>query len=206
VERADGTCEWYLAGQRHRDGDLPAVEIASGQREWWRNGARHREGDAPAIVHANGKREWWRNGRRHRGNGPAIEGPRGRALGWYLRGIPVPEHVVTRPETITAHAIGQEHNAELRRIMMERMGTERFIAQFGADRVHEDQCGVLWRREVGRDDVWAAVEVVNGTEEPDGSVKHYFLRVPPQMRTATEAVAWTYGMTVEEYRQVVVRT
>ena len=37
------------------------------------------------------------------------------------------------------------------------------------------------------------VEVVNATPEPDGSYRHYFLQVPPGVRTAREAVAWTFG-------------
>ena len=37
------------------------------------------------------------------------------------------------------------------------------------------------------------VEVVNSTPEPDGSHRRYFLRVPPDTRTAREAVAWTFG-------------
>jgi hypothetical protein len=33
------------------------------------------------------------------------------------------------------------------------------------------------------------VEVENATVEPDGTRKHYLLRVPPHMRTARDAVA-----------------
>jgi hypothetical protein len=43
------------------------------------------------------------------------------------------------------------------------------------------------------------IEVVNRTPEPDGSWKHYHLRVPPNMRTAHEAVAWTFEKTPAEY-------
>ena len=43
------------------------------------------------------------------------------------------------------------------------------------------------------------VEVVNSTPEPDGSRRTYFLRVPPTTRTATAAVAWTFGMRESEY-------
>jgi hypothetical protein len=50
------------------------------------------------------------------------------------------------------------------------------------------------------------VEVMNGTPEVDGSRKTYWLRVPPWVRTAGEAVAWTYGMTADEYRGLSVRT
>jgi hypothetical protein len=43
------------------------------------------------------------------------------------------------------------------------------------------------------------VEVVNRTREPDGRFRHYWLRVPPTMRTAREAVAWTFNMPAERY-------
>ena len=42
--------------------------------------------------------------------------------------------------------------------------------------------------------VGAAVEIVNGTPEEDGTFKRYFLQVPANMRSAREAVAWTYGL------------
>jgi hypothetical protein len=50
------------------------------------------------------------------------------------------------------------------------------------------------------------VEVVNATPEPDGTRKHFFLQVPAHMRTAREAVAWTYGMSEHAYSRLIVRT
>jgi hypothetical protein len=44
------------------------------------------------------------------------------------------------------------------------------------------------------------VEVENSTPEPDGSFKRYFLRVPPTMRDADSAIAWTFRMSKEEYQ------
>ncbi|MBW2672215.1 MAG: hypothetical protein JRD89_02215 [Deltaproteobacteria bacterium] len=41
--------------------------------------------------------------------------------------------------------------------------------------------------------------MVDSSPEPDGSYKHYFLQVPPDMRTAQEAVARTFDMTGGEY-------
>jgi hypothetical protein len=41
--------------------------------------------------------------------------------------------------------------------------------------------------------------VVNSTPEPDGTSRTYFLRVPPNIRTARAGVAWTFGLTEEEY-------
>lgn len=43
------------------------------------------------------------------------------------------------------------------------------------------------------------VEVRNATAEPDGTFKTYFLRVPPTIRSARAAVAWTFGLDAEAY-------
>jgi len=43
------------------------------------------------------------------------------------------------------------------------------------------------------------VKVINQTPEPDGTRKVYFLRVPPTIITAKEAVAWTFDQPGEEY-------
>jgi hypothetical protein len=45
------------------------------------------------------------------------------------------------------------------------------------------------------------VKVVNSTPEPDGSFKDYLLRVPPDIRTPREAVAWTFA--TDDYRPAV---
>ena len=44
------------------------------------------------------------------------------------RGMPVPDRVAFSPETITVDEILQEQNLEFRRVLVERMGPERFIA------------------------------------------------------------------------------
>jgi hypothetical protein len=66
--------------------------------------------------------------------------------------------------------------------------------------VHHDDFGRLW--DAGRDgrgEPIRVLEVVNATPEADGSSRHYFLRVPPSVRTAHEAVAWTFGLGTGEY-------
>jgi hypothetical protein len=55
-------------------------------------------------------------------------------------------------------------------------------------------------------DAWAAIEVVNGTPEPDGTRKRYFPQVPPNMLTARSAIAWTCGFTARQYRGLLMRT
>ena len=43
------------------------------------------------------------------------------------------------------------------------------------------------------------VRVINSTAEPDGTHRVYYLGVPSTVSTPQEAVAWTFGMTAEEY-------
>ena len=76
------------------------------------------------------------------------------------------------------------------------------VEQGGAYRVVEDETGILWRQR-WRWEAWAAVEVVNGTPEPDGTYKRYFLQVPPTVRTPREGVAWSYGLSERQYRLVI---
>jgi hypothetical protein len=66
----------------------------------------------------------------------------------------------------------------------------------------DERYGTLWRRNVSGDEPIVMVEVVNSTREPDGSFKRYWLRVPPDMKTAREAVAWTFNVPAERYAPV----
>jgi hypothetical protein len=43
------------------------------------------------------------------------------------------------------------------------------------------------------------VKVLNGTPEPDGTRKLYFLTVPPGTKTCKEAIAWTFGVDAKDY-------
>ncbi|WP_416968823.1 DUF6745 domain-containing protein [Streptomyces sp. 4F14] len=137
-------------------------------------------------------------GRLDRGDGPALAFPDGFALcAW--RGMPVPPDFLDELRTLVPQRIQAEENAELRRVMLEFYGYERYLADSGAKPVHRDETGVLWRIEMGIDEPVVMVEVVNSTPEPDGSRNVYWLRVPPRTRTAREGVAWTFGLSAEAY-------
>lgn len=74
VETVGGTTTWYLAGKRHRIGDLPAAINSQGARWWFQRGVLHRENDMPAAIFADGTRHWYWRGERHRGgNRPACK-------------------------------------------------------------------------------------------------------------------------------------
>lgn len=143
--------------------------------------------------------------RLHSASGPALQFCDGWSV-WAWKGVEVPRRLIEQPEQITLAAIDGADNVQVRRCMIEIMTPERYVRLGGAVRVAEDETGILWRRIWLSFDAWAAVEVINATPEADGTHKHYFLQVPPDLRTAREAVAWTYGLTPKAYSNLVART
>lgn len=144
-------------------------------------------------------------GRLHCKDGPALAYADGwRRFAW--KGIEVPSAFIQHPERITLNAIDSQTDIFVRRCLIEMVTPKRFIHMGGADLIMRDETGTLWRRTWPRGDGWAAVEVINGTPGPDGQLERYVLQVPPELETARAAVAWTYGMTEQQYRSLVRRT
>ena len=137
-------------------------------------------------------------GRLHCETGPSISFQSGWGL-WHWHGVRIGRDTVEQPERLSVSRIESERNAERRRVMIERYGQARYMIDSGAKLVHEDARGRLWQHST-RWGEQTIVEVRNSTPEPGGSVKTYFLRVPPGMRSASEAVAWTFGLTEETYQ------
>ncbi|WP_214104869.1 DUF6745 domain-containing protein [Acrocarpospora catenulata] len=137
-------------------------------------------------------------GRLHRAVGPALAFPDGFALhAWH--GMPVPAEFGAAMADLSVARIREEPNAELRRVMLEHFGFDRYLLESGAEAMHRDETGVLWKAEVADDEPLVMVEVVNSTPEPDGTSRTSFLRVPPWTTTARQGVAWTFGLSAEEY-------
>ena len=108
--------------------------------------------------------------------------------GWalfYIHGVRVTRQIVEAPETLTVKQIQDEPNAEVRRVMVERFGHERYLREAGAKLVAEQswdcrrvgpsgdfeddvEVGKLWRIELRDDEPLVMVEVVNSTPEPIG--------------------------------------
>ncbi len=140
-------------------------------------------------------------GRLDNGEGPALAFSDGFALhAW--RGMPVPAVFLRELASLTPQRIRTEENAELRRVMLEYYGYDRYLAESGARPVHTDETGTLWRIALDDDEDVVMVEVLNSTPEPDGTHRTYWLRVLPTTRTAKEGVAWTFGLAEEAYEPV----
>ncbi|MBX9691328.1 MAG: hypothetical protein K2Z81_03020 [Cyanobacteria bacterium] len=139
------------------------------------------------------------NGRPHCSDGPAIAFRDGWGLyAWH--GIPVPKFVIEEPEKINPREIEREQNVEIRRIMIERYGEGQYLIDSGAKKVHSDKYGTLYRKEIEDDEPLVMVKVINASPEVDGTSKTYFIRVPPGVSTAREAVAWSFGLDESDYK------
>ena len=147
------------------------------------------------------------------GNRPHCEDGAAFVLGdwqeYFWHGLLVTDQIILRPHELTAQQALAESNAEIRRVLIERIGNERFTEEAKAEKVAVDDWGTLWRIPVPNDEPFTFVEVVNSTAEPDGSWKHYRLRVRPSVKTPLEAVASTWRrnqngreMTASDYIQL----
>lgn len=138
--------------------------------------------------------------RTHHPTGPAIVYADDMKI-FCWRGTRVPESAITCNTSL--HVIDAEPNIEIRRILIERYGVQDFLLDTGVEIRQHDKFGSLYVKEVWGDEDIVMVHITNSTPEPDGQYRTYFLRVPPTIRTAREAVAWTFGMTAEEYDPIV---
>ncbi|MBN9396608.1 MAG: hypothetical protein J0H83_15270 [Candidatus Melainabacteria bacterium] len=126
--------------------------------------------------------------------------------GWGVfawHGVLVPPYVVLLPEPLTFDLIENEPNAEVRRVLIERFGLENYLREGNVIKIQQDECGILYRMNLPSEEPIIVVRVKNSTPEPDGSIKEYFLRVPPQMVRARQAVAWTFGLNEDEYQPAI---
>ena len=119
--------------------------------------------------------------------------------GWGLyawHGVRVPERVILAPESLTKEDWSAEHNAEVRRVMQERLGAERFIALLGATELHRDECGTLLEVALPED----PERVARYVRVQDTSTERiYHLRVPPTTQRARQGIAWTFAIPEAEY-------
>ncbi|MFJ1618169.1 MULTISPECIES: DUF6745 domain-containing protein [unclassified Streptomyces] len=186
---------WLAAFDGRGDRLDGLAEVARHAGWWWPYERVVVISERPEALHRD------EAGRLDRGDGPALAYRDGFALhAW--RGMPVPAEFLAELNSLTPKRIREEENAELRRVMLEFYGYDRYLTESGAEPVHRDETGVLWRIALDGDEDVTMVEVVNSTPEPDGTSRTYWLRVPPTTKTAKGGVAWTFGLQEDVYAPV----
>ncbi|RPK88491.1 MULTISPECIES: DUF6745 domain-containing protein [Streptomyces] len=186
---------WLAAFDGRGDRLTGLAEVARNAGWWWPYENVVVISERPDVLHRD------EAGRLDHGEGPALAYGDGFALhAW--RGMPVPAAFLAELSSLTPERIRAEENAELRRVMLEYYGYDRYLTESGAEPVHRDETGILWRIALDGDEDVVMVEVVNSTPEPDGTHRTYWLRVPPATRTAKDGVAWTFGLEGAAYAPV----
>ena len=106
--------------------------------------------------------------------------------------MPVTAQIAFFPETLKGPDILSERNAELRRVMIERVGFEKFIREVKAEILDTDRDRggerKLLRVPLEGDEAIVIVSILCPS-----TGRQYLVRVPPNSRTCHQAVAWTAG-------------
>ncbi len=132
--------------------------------------------------------------RLHNATGKALEyADAWGCFAWH--GVEVPERVILASETLTREDWKSAWNVEVRRVIQERMG-ERFVSELGGVVLDTGPHGVLYAVDL-EDDPEGVARYVQ-VRDPS-TAREYYVRVPPATQTAAEAVAWSFGRTIDEY-------
>jgi hypothetical protein len=101
-------------------------------------------------------------------------------------------------ERLLASYICKLPDAGLRHAAIRAMGLDRFVAAARLRPVQKDDAGELYL--VGPPvDPLAFVRVTDASPGPDSTARLHWLSVPSHVATAREAVAWTFGLSEQEY-------
>jgi hypothetical protein len=121
------------------------------------------------------------------------------------RGVFVDERIVFRPGTITAGEILAETNVERRRVMLERMGYERFFREARAEVLDADLDRGGERRLLRVPMPWDEDLVCVAVCCPSTG-RQFLLRVPPATTTCNQAAAWIAGFDDPAEYQPIIET
>lgn len=124
--------------------------------------------------------------------------PPGFRAGLRWSGVPVDARFVLQPGSLTGREVLLTRNVQRRRVLLDRLGVDQFLADVGGLVIDRD-------RDAGGERQLVQVPFEN--DEPLVAVLvrcpstggRYALRVPPFVRTCTEAVAWTANLSVTDY-------
>lgn len=124
---------------------------------------------------------------------------------YYLQGFPVPEVVIEDPDNVTMRDIQNEENAEIRRVIIEHLGSDRFakaldLEEIDSQFLNERQYTLLRTKTA---DEMARTKIQFVRVECASTDREYHLCIPIEIEDALEAVAWTFNMDKDTYNPAV---
>ena len=126
-------------------------------------------------------------GRLHNPNGMAVKYRDGWGC-WRINGVAVDEQIVMRPESQTIKQIGDEQNAEVRRVRIERYGWTKYLQESGAKCLNQRKNEIENTREALFAGPGMRVMVVTC---PTGRL--FSLPVPEEVKSCEQAHNWLAG-------------
>src|SRR5205823_146888 len=102
------------------------------------------------------------------------------------RGVPINARIAFQSKTITASEVLDTPNAELRRVLLERMGYKAFMVQAEAQVLHKDRDPGGERRLL-RVPLQGDEDLVCLSVFCPSTGRQYIIRVPPTMKTCHQA-------------------
>lgn len=126
----------------------------------------------------------------HNETGPALVWGQGTSL-HYLHGVHVPAYVVmNKPEDFTPDQVDGEFNVEVRRLVLNKMGEDRYIELSGLKPIdHHPKYGTLYYKDFGTGRPICRLRVTNRSPEPDGTYRIYWLPINPNMYAGDAGVS-----------------
>ena len=118
-------------------------------------------------------------GRLHSLDGPACAYPDGWAI-HAVHGVRVPADIIEQRSSITVDRIKAASNAEVRRVMIELFGEDRWIVESGMRPVaHDEVFGTLYVQPQDAGAPIAKLHVTDRSPQPDGTFRRYWLDINP---------------------------
>lgn len=107
--------------------------------------------------------------------------------------------LLLKGDQLTAQDVVNCRNAVIRAQLLRDFGPERLIAELGGKVIHQEGTSQLIHVNMGKH-----LEHMRLVKVQDASTgEFYLLRVPPNMKTCKQAIAWTFELEEEEYDPVI---
>lgn len=183
--------------------DVLGCDIPIGPREdtdsscgwWWPHRQFVMICDRPAEIHRDV------DGRLHSPSGPALRWRDGWGIHFW-RGTRVPKDWIESPQTLDPHLALNHENVEMRRCVAEILGWQKVLDLLAPKVIQTDpdpEIGELLEVQIaGNRERFLKVRC--------GTGRTFVLPVPPDMASALEANAWTYGIEANALMQLETRT
>jgi hypothetical protein len=87
-----------------------------------------------------------------------------------VHGVVVPDYVIESPNEINTEKIESESNSEIRRVMLDRFGWDRYILETDTKPIDKSEFGILYRKEIPDDEPCVMVRLLNRTPSDHGGI------------------------------------